>query len=668
MSTEANLDNHGGRHSSTPSSPLPPDIVEILAQQQARMDELLEQERARNHRELAKALKAASKAQEGRIYKEMRIKVIHEELPRIRLLLKQELAPLVMEKLKVENARAAPNNDRQDSGRTTSHYLDSWNRHNRSLERVESQHCHQMRSRRQEILELQGSEGNSGVWLDERRCSVNSEDPETERAILLPSAMRAPPRRLRRSSSEAQLDDEEENHTVGSYGSKRVRFGPGPLSLRRFPHICSQPSLSSPSPRRDISRPQPSRPLSPLSRAAKSYLQAERAIPSIEHDNPLHTKEQLKDAGSCLGYYARSPDEGQGESFVPSSFNRPPRKTLGVGRPLTPMVRHIGISSEDSPPPDNPNRPLWNSPTSSFVQTSPSHGAPPLRQHQEIENTLGLVGRMPNGWYASRTCILQKTLERFPSKEYGLSSEFIPLLVFHDQRHILIECEGLYFFWHESTNSLEKIHTSQELQEILQQMDEGRLLPHKASPPTDSDPLTRMELITAKNLRYWSTPVVIHRRRSSVDRAVKQGLIRLGSEPIHESNANDFIKREGENGDNPDALYSRYLDNTRSAFDDRDFREPGYDPSSQDSPFSFSPYPPFEEGTALNKAIDLISSPSTLQGSPTYDRYTKSNSDSFVYPDAYQPLRDHIPGAPRHCDSKALSDEEFYEQEIVGTS
>lgn len=670
MYTATNFDNHGGRHSSTPSSPLPPNIEEILAQQQARMDELLEQERARNRRELAKALKAASKAQEGRIHKKMRREVIDEELPRIRLLLKQELAPLVMAELKVENARAAPNNDRQDNGRTTSHNLDSWDRSYRSPERVESQHRHQSRSRRQGRLEQQRSGENSDVWHYERRCSVNEEDSETKRAILLPSERQAPPRGLRRSSSEAQLDGEEETHMVGSYGSKRVRTGPGPISMRRFSNISYQPSLPSRSPRRHITRPQPRQQLSPLSRAAQAYLQVERAIPSIENDGPQPTKEQMKDAERCLSHYTRFTDEGQGDDFVPSNSDSLPKGNLGVGRPLTPIIRHNGVGSEDDLLPDNLTRPSWSSLASPSIRTAHPHGAPPLHQLQKAENTLGLIGRMPHGWYASRTDILQKTLERFPYKKYGLSSEFIPLLVYYNQRHILIECEGFYFFWHEPTNYLEEIHRPQELQEILKQMDEGRLLPHRACLPAHSVPLASMELIRAENLRYWSTPVVLHRRRSSIDLAAKKGIVCQGSDSIHESNANNLNKRDGENGDNPDALNSRYLDNTQGALVDRDSREPGYDgydPSSEnnytqeaifDRPAAI--ISSFEEGTTLNSAINLISSPSTLQGSPA-----RSNLDRN--PDAYQLQGDHVPGALRHRNSKALSDKEFGEREMEDT-
>lgn len=696
MSTKANFDNRGGCHSSTPSSPLPPDIVEILAQQQSRMDELLEQERAQNRRELAEALKTASKAQEGRIYRKMRRKVIDEELPRIRLLLKQELAPLVMDELKVENARATPNNDRQDSWRTTNHHLDCWDGSYRSPERGERQHRHRSRSRRLGKLEQQRSEEDFDVRRYKCRCSVNNEDSETKRATLLPSEMQAPrhsnfqtvrepqqcyknvrfcetPRGVRRSSSEAQLDQVEKTHTIESYGSKRVRTGPRPMSMRKFPEISHQPSIPPHSPRRHITRPQPKRPLSPLSRATQAYLQAERAIPSIETDGPPLTKEQLKDSGRCIGSYTRSLEGAQDEGFVPSTVDSLPRETSFVGRPLTPILRQNGVGSEDDLLSDNLTHTPWNSPAGSVEQTHPPHGAPPLRQPQEAENTLGLAGRIPHGWCAFRADVLQKTLEKFPYKEHDLSSEFIPLLVFYDQRHILIECHGFYFFWHEPTNYLEKIKRPEELQGILEQMDHGRLLPRNASLPAHSAPLTRVELIRAEDLRYWSSSVVIHRRRSSIDRPEN----RPGSESIHEPNANNFNKRDGENGDNFNALYSRYLDNTRGAFDHRDSREPGYDASCEDnntqeavfrhraanfSP-SFSLFPSFEEGATSNNAIDLVSSPPTLSGSPTYDRYTRSNSDSrFIHPDAYW---DHVPDAPRHPDSKALSLEEFDEQEMV---
>lgn len=654
MSTEASFDNRGGRASSTPSSPLPPDILEILAQQQARMDKLLEQERARNRRELAKKLKAASKAQEGRIYKEMRRKVINEELPRIRSLLRQELTPLVMEELRAGNARAAPNKDRQDRGRPTSHHLDPRDERSRSPERVERQYRHRSPSRRQGRLEQRRFEESANVWDYERRRSSNKEVSETEQAILLPSEKQGHPRGLRRSSSEAHLDDEEENHKhlIASNGSKRVRTGPGPISMRRSPEISfqSHPEYYFPSrsPRRHIA----------LSRAAQAYLRTERAIPSVEND-------QLKDAGRCPGYYTRFPNEGQGEGFMPSNLHNLPSGIPGEDRPLTPFVRQDGVGSEEGSLPDKFTTPSANS--SAGFRTP--HEIPPPRQPQEAENTVGLFGRIPHGWYASRTDILQKARDMFPHRYWGLSSEFRPLLVFYDQRHILIECEGLYFFWHEPSNSLERINRPKELQEILKQMDHGTLLPRETSVPAGyKAPLALMELVRAENLLYWSTPVVIHRRQSSIDRAVSQSLIRLGSESsVHESNVNDINERDEENGDNPDTPFGRLSDDTRGVLDHQDSREPGYDASSEDNAQEGSIdhpaaviSPSFGEGTTLNNPIDLASSPSAVEGPSAYDRYTSSNFGTrFFRPDAYERQRDDVQSAPRHRKSKDSSDEEF---------
>ncbi|MCJ1345304.1 hypothetical protein MMC31_003510 [Peltigera leucophlebia] len=572
MSAEANFDNRGGRDSGTPSYPLPAAILDILARQDARMDELLEQERARCRQELTETLKAACKAQEGRIYKEMRRKVIGEELPRIRFLLKQQLTPLVMEELRAGNAGAAP-------------------------------------------------------------------------AMLLPSDKQGHPRGLRRSSSEARLDEQENyNELIPTHDSKRVRTG---LSMRRSPNISLQSypeDYPSPSRRRHIIKSQSIRQLSPLSRAAQSYLQAERAIPSIEKDITPLTEEQLKDAG----YYLRSSDDGRGEGFMPSNSDNLPSENPGLDRPLTPFVRQNSVGSDEDSLPNKFTTPSANS----------SAQFPPLRQPQEAENTVGLVGRIPHGWYASRTDILQKTRETFPHKLWGLSSEFRPLLVFYDQRHILIECEGLHFFWHEPTNSLEQIDSPKDLQEILKQMDHGRLLPRETCIPAEySAPLRLMELIRAENLLYWSTLEIIHHRRSSVDRAVRQGLIRLGSESsIRESNADDFDERYEENGDNPDTLFGRSSDRAQCALDDRHSREPGYDASSEDNntheasfdhpaailtPSSSSPSP-LEEGTTLNNPIDLVSSPSSIQGTPTYVSFTRPSSvRRSSHPDTGEEIDDH---------------------------
>lgn len=112
------------------------------------------------------------------------------------------------------------------------------------------------------------------------------------------------------------------------------------------------------------------------------------------------------------------------------------------------------------------------------MQGRPLHGTPPLCQPQEAENKVGPVGQLPHDWF-----------------------------VFHDQHHILIESEGFYFFWHEPTDSLERIDRPKELLEILKQLDHGTLLPRKASTPAELNaPLIIMELIRAKNLLYWLTP------------------------------------------------------------------------------------------------------------------------------------------------------------------
>lgn len=602
MSAEANFDNRGEHGSTTPKSPLPPDILEILAMQQARMDELLEQERARCRQELAAALKAASKAQEGRIYEEMRRKVIDEELPRIRLLLKQQLTPLVMEELRAGNAKAA----------------------------------------------------------------------------LLPSEKQGYPRGLRRSSSEAYLDDEEViyNQLSSSHGSKRVRTGPSPISMRRPPNMPfpSYPEQHFPSrsPRRNIIGSQARSRFPPLSRAARTYL-PDQAIPSIETDGQPLTEEQLKDAGLCAGYHTRC------EGFMPSNSDNFLGEIRGVDRPLTPFVRQDSVRSEDDSLPDKLTTPPSNFPAGVSVQDGSPHGIPPLRQPQEFDNSLGLAGRLPHGWYASKTDILEKTRDTFPHKHWGLSSKFRPLLVFYSQRHILIECEGLYFFWHEPTNFLERIDKPKELQEILKQMDHGSLLPYGTSIPTEcSAPLRLMELVRADNLLYWSTPEIIHRRRSSIDRAVRQGLIRLGSESsIHESNANDLNERDEEDGDNPDALFSRYSDHTQGALDDRKSREPGFEVSSDDSNAqeAFSDHPaaiftpssspsPLEEGATLNNPIDLISSSSSIQVHPTY---TRSNSDrKSLCPDAYEHYWGDVQGASPHRESKSESelDEELDDYDV----
>lgn len=107
MSIETNLDKHRGRDSGTPRSPtpsLPSNINAILAQQEARMEQLLDQQRAQNKRELAKEITAASKAQEARIYEEIRQQFITEHLPLVHRDLRRELAPFVMRELRIENS------------------------------------------------------------------------------------------------------------------------------------------------------------------------------------------------------------------------------------------------------------------------------------------------------------------------------------------------------------------------------------------------------------------------------------------------------------------------------------------------------------------------------------------------------------------------------------
>ena len=682
MSTEADFDIHGWRDCSSPNSPLPHDIEEILALQQARMEKLLEQATTRNRRELARALKAASKAQESRIYKDMRKKVIDEELPRIRFYLKKELAPSIMEELTAESARASSSEDGQDRGPTTSHHLDSRDGRSRSPERVEQHHRHRSPSRGQKGLEKQGFKESASIWNHERRCSVDNKGSETKQAIPLPSEKQDRRRGLRRSSSEAHLDDKEECQLVGPQDLKRARTGPEPISMCRSPNISFQSSpqyyFPSRSQRRHLIRSHSKRQLLPLSRAMQVYLRAERLIPSIEDDGPPLTEEQLKDAGRCLSYYTRPPDEGEGEGdgFMPPNSEKLPSEIPSVDKPLTPFGRQNGVGSEEDLLPDNSTPQISNSPAGFIEQGRTPHGTPPLRQPQQAENGIALLGRLPHGWYASQND-LQKTLEIFP-----FTSEFMPLLIFYDQRHILIEREGLYFFWDASTNSLEIIDKPKELQELLKEMDNGRILPIDTSLPTHLASLAHIELVKAEDLRHWSSSVVIHHSRSSIDHALRQGLIRLGSGSlIHESDAVNLNVRDGEKGAGPFTMLSRHLDNTQGALYSRDGREPGHNGSDEDDdgqgaflddssvifpPRSLPPSASFEEGTTLKNPADLTSSPLTLQRSPTYGSFTRSNSNSdYFAPDDEERRWDYAQGALRHSDSKELSDEGFGEQVML---
>ena len=68
------------------------------------MEQLLDQQRAQNKRELANAITAASKAQEARIYGEIRQQFITEHLPLVHRDLRRELAPFVIRELRIENS------------------------------------------------------------------------------------------------------------------------------------------------------------------------------------------------------------------------------------------------------------------------------------------------------------------------------------------------------------------------------------------------------------------------------------------------------------------------------------------------------------------------------------------------------------------------------------
>lgn len=68
------------------------------------MEQLLDQQRAQNKRELAKAITAALKAQEAWIYEEIRQQFITEHLPLVDRDLRRELAPYVLRELRIENS------------------------------------------------------------------------------------------------------------------------------------------------------------------------------------------------------------------------------------------------------------------------------------------------------------------------------------------------------------------------------------------------------------------------------------------------------------------------------------------------------------------------------------------------------------------------------------
>lgn len=68
------------------------------------MEQLLDQQRAQNKRELAKAITAASQAREAWIYEEIRQQFITEHLPLVHRDLRQKLAPIVLRELQIENS------------------------------------------------------------------------------------------------------------------------------------------------------------------------------------------------------------------------------------------------------------------------------------------------------------------------------------------------------------------------------------------------------------------------------------------------------------------------------------------------------------------------------------------------------------------------------------
>lgn len=107
MSIETDLDKCGGRDSGAPRSPMPSipsNIDAILARQEARMEQLFDQQRAQNKRELAEAITATLKAQEASIYEEIRQQLITEHLPLLHRDLRRELAPFVIRELRIENS------------------------------------------------------------------------------------------------------------------------------------------------------------------------------------------------------------------------------------------------------------------------------------------------------------------------------------------------------------------------------------------------------------------------------------------------------------------------------------------------------------------------------------------------------------------------------------